>query len=324
MCLETNKRERLHFDGDIRTCYDGVEHRWRTACRMRGSNAGDEFTPIGEAASDGIHYVEKIAEGTWRIDERCLVNCYLLTGTERALLIDTGLGFGDVRAVVRGLSDLPLDVVLTHRHCDHAGGVAWFGSYYVHRNDLRPIYAITASRLACKVLLRMWMRMLAKMRRQGMDLPVDIGADTLTFTAPARGGRLMAMDESHVFHLGGRDISLVNVPGHTRGSIVLLDSREKLMFTGDDANPAIWMHLPGCTSLATWAPGCETILELADEYVPYAGHGRGLLERGQIAGVLERGRELIATRGNTILHHTDVYPSIDEVPNLTYDTARIH
>ncbi|WP_020388267.1 MBL fold metallo-hydrolase [Kribbella catacumbae] len=54
---------------------------------------------------------------------------YLLLGSERALLLDTGTGHADLRAVVDELlsgRDLELVVAHTHGHGDHVGGDAQF------------------------------------------------------------------------------------------------------------------------------------------------------------------------------------------------------
>lgn len=56
---------------------------------------------------------------------------YLLLGSERALLLDTGTGHADLRAVVDGLlagRDLELVVAHTHGHGDHVGGDDQFDS----------------------------------------------------------------------------------------------------------------------------------------------------------------------------------------------------
>lgn len=53
-------------------------------------------------------------------------HCYLLCGRERAILIDTGLGVSNIKAVVDSLSSLPLMVVTTHVHWDHIGGHGYF------------------------------------------------------------------------------------------------------------------------------------------------------------------------------------------------------
>ena len=60
---------------------------------------------------------------------------YLLLGRERALLIDTGLGVGNLRREVESLTDLPVSVALTHVHWDHIGGCAQFSPPAVHGEE---------------------------------------------------------------------------------------------------------------------------------------------------------------------------------------------
>ena len=60
---------------------------------------------------------------------------YLIVGTERALLFDTGLGIGDIRAAVSELTDLDIVVVNSHTHYDHVGGNHLFGSVYGTNTD---------------------------------------------------------------------------------------------------------------------------------------------------------------------------------------------
>ena len=47
---------------------------------------------------------------------------YLILGKERALLLDTGMGIGNIRAVAERLTKLPITVVNSHSHFDHVGG----------------------------------------------------------------------------------------------------------------------------------------------------------------------------------------------------------
>ena len=51
-------------------------------------------------------YPDTFMISEWRHWEE--THCYLLLGKERALLIDTGLGVGDLRAQVEQLTDLPV------------------------------------------------------------------------------------------------------------------------------------------------------------------------------------------------------------------------
>lgn len=54
------------------------------------------------------------------------VNSYLLVGKEAAVLIDTGYGDVDYYEVCQSITKLPLSVVVTHGHMDHAGGLYLF------------------------------------------------------------------------------------------------------------------------------------------------------------------------------------------------------
>lgn len=65
--------------------------------------------------------ISEIAKDTYLFNEFGLCNHYLLVGTERALLIDCGMGYYDLRATVERMTDKPYDVVITHGHPDHAG-----------------------------------------------------------------------------------------------------------------------------------------------------------------------------------------------------------
>ena len=64
-----------------------------------------------------------IAEGVWQLTDPFENRAYVVTGRERALLVDAMAGFGDVVAQASELAGgLPVTVALTHRHCDHVGG----------------------------------------------------------------------------------------------------------------------------------------------------------------------------------------------------------
>ena len=68
----------------------------------------------------GGYKVIPIDESTWALDEG-MVRSYLLAGTERAMLIDTGNGAGDLASAVRALTDKPVMLVNTHADPDHIG-----------------------------------------------------------------------------------------------------------------------------------------------------------------------------------------------------------
>ena len=248
---------------------------------------------------DDIYTTEQIAPDTYRIDEAGAVNCYLLTGEKKALLIDTGFGLGRLKEEVGTLTQLPVEAVLTHAHCDHAGGIGWFDHYYVHRNDTAPVYKLLSSHAAASLLLPKG----TKLPRQPLR-PKAI---------PIAGG--------FSFDLGSRTVLVKNVPGHTCGSIVLLDQKEKLMFTGDDINESLWMQLPGCTTLRQWLAGGRRLLSLAEEYEPWCGHGPGRQETGQMRATYEMVEELSQGK-NALLPHTIYYPDKGAWPQVVFNAAR--
>ena len=78
---------------------------------------------------------ERIDQDTYIISEYRHweeTHCYLLYGTNRSLLIDTGLGISNIYEEVRRLTDNPVTAVATHVHWDHIGGHKYFPDFYVH------------------------------------------------------------------------------------------------------------------------------------------------------------------------------------------------
>ena len=63
--------------------------------------------------------VEVIDDNTFAISEYKHweeTHCYLMCGTEKAVLIDTGLGVSNIRSVVDSLTTLPIMAVTTHAY----------------------------------------------------------------------------------------------------------------------------------------------------------------------------------------------------------------
>jgi hydroxyacylglutathione hydrolase len=68
----------------------------------------------------GSYMSWKLNENTWIINfMNGSQNMYLLEGREKALLIDTGWGAGNLRALVEKLTSKPVIVTNTHGHLDH-------------------------------------------------------------------------------------------------------------------------------------------------------------------------------------------------------------
>ena len=141
----------------------------------------------------------QLEDGLWMIDDG-ICHCYLVTGRDRAILLDTGLGVGNIRETTAGITDLPLTLVITHEHMDHLGGVSLFTDAYIS----------------------------------------EIEAGCLPGSVTAH-----YVKDGELFDLGGRVLEVMALPGHSVGSIALLNRAEGYMLTGDlFESEKILLHCP--------------------------------------------------------------------------------
>ena len=66
------------------------------------------------------HEARQITRGVWSVAEPSHVNMWLIEGTERSVLLDTGLGISKVRPLVEQLTSRRVSVVNTHYHFEQA------------------------------------------------------------------------------------------------------------------------------------------------------------------------------------------------------------
>ena len=146
--------------------------------------------------------VRQIAPGVYHIDEWGVASCYLVAGSERALLIDTGVGLGNMPGLVRTLTKLPVTVAATHAHCDHIGGAGGFGNIYVPAPEAR--HRAGQSR----AVRRAFLCTERGLRERG-------AAPAMLAKGPA--ARMLPLAAGRVFQLGGRTVKVLAAGGHTPG-----------------------------------------------------------------------------------------------------------
>ena len=204
--------------------------------------------------------VKELFPKVWLIDDHKAVNIYLVEGQDSSLLVDTGTGAADLFSQVKRLTGKPLIVVNTHGHSDHAGGNFQFRKIYVHPSDS------SAARLCATRKSREEAAM--DMLRGAIPAPEDI------YRGEENHTKLVSVKDGRIFFLGGRQIEVIETPGHTPGSICLLDKENRLLFSGDNDNTAVWLFLPESRPLTLYLKTLQTLYGRISEFdTLLPGHG---------------------------------------------------
>jgi len=137
--------------------------------------------------------------GDWMIVTTGNVHCYLLLGSEKALLIDTGYGDGDLRYLVESITDLPVMVVNTHTHLDHSGGNGfWEEAYIGHGGEGTAREVMSNKRL------------------------------------PYPDYTIHFLEDGQMISLGDREVEVITIGAHHASSLAFLDKKNKTLYCGDE------------------------------------------------------------------------------------------
>lgn len=179
---------------------------------------------------------------------------YLIAGSKRALLFDTGLGIGDIRAVVRELTDLPVTVLNSHTHFDHIGDNWQFDDILGLDNEYSRRNAAGAKHQDLKDTVIP--------ERFCGSLPSDFKPEA--YHIPPFKISHMVKDGDLV-DLGRRKLQIVVTPGHTPDSLSLFDKQNRLLFTGDTfyAGP-IFLYVPE-TSVSDYTNSVEKLAAMVPQ-----------------------------------------------------------
>ncbi len=181
--------------------------------------------------ADDWFKVHSVAPGVFAISEPRQyegVTSFLIVGSRRAVLFDTGLGVVAIDRVVRQLTAMPVTVINSHTHFDHVGGNRWFAD--VRNLDL-PFSVASAYGQVGEALREYASDTLAEDRVCG-PLPDSVRSRDYAIPTWRTSGNV---SDGELLNLGGRGrtLEVLRTPGHTPDSLVLLDRANGLLFTGD-------------------------------------------------------------------------------------------
>ena len=226
------------------------------------------------------------------VDPFLRANLFLVSGRDRDLLVDSGLGLASLREELAELFERPVIAAATHRHFDHTGGLHEFDEIVVHRDDAD---AVANAEGFASLRIEDYPpeelsgydpppSLLTALPRDGFDL----GSYAVAPVTPTR-----IVVEGEEIDLGDRRFEVLHLPGHTPGEIGLWEDETRTLLSGDcvyesgvllDELPEsdVPAYLRSMTRLRDLPArvvhgghdesfGRERLLELIDEYVRTRG-----------------------------------------------------
>lgn len=182
---------------------------------------------------------------SWRMEENG-VRSFLFEGTEKALLVDSGFGTGNIKETVDTLTELPVILVNTHADRDHIGCNALFEKAFMHPAEYDRYYQ---SAMAGHAICPLW--------------------------------------EGEIIDLGSRHFEVILIPGHTPGSIALLDAENRILISGDSVQAGgIFMFGPG-RNIEAYIVSMEKLYEMRERFdTVYPSHGPFPVEVGILSELI--------------------------------------
>ncbi len=171
-------------------------------------------------------------------------NSFLVFGSDASVLIDTGWeNDDDHRARVEYLREVNappiIEIIITHRHPDHAGG-----ALHLHRHASAPLSCHPSDR--------------ESIERDRLHGQAEIALEL-------RGGECR--------DLGGLTVEALHAPGHTIGSLALYIPQRGALFTSDTVMSISTTAInPRDGSLSQYLQTLNLFKEIGAR-VMYAGHG---------------------------------------------------
>jgi glyoxylase-like metal-dependent hydrolase (beta-lactamase superfamily II) len=225
--------------------------------------------------------VREIAENLFvfcepRHYENTIVN--LVVGEEKAALIDTGCGIGNLRSAIEDVTDKPIVVINTHTHADHLGGNYQFDEIAMFDHPLSR--RVTESGVSHQILST---DILAENLVSG-PWPRDFDRNAFAIP-PFRVTHWLR--EGDAIDLGGRKLQAIYTPGEAQDHICLLDRAERLLFCGDILlRGPVWTHLDG-GSLQDLIASYRKLMDCLDDFdhlMP--GHNQPWLDKELLPATL--------------------------------------
>ena len=202
-----------------------------------------------------MEHIKKIEDHFWIFEEDG-VRSFLFEGTDRAMLVDTGFGTLPLGEMTAELTPLPVFVVNTHTDKDHTGRNREFGPVCMHP---------------------------AEMEHYQNSLPEGCGPEDMR-----------PLWEGEVIDLGRWKFEVILTPGHTPGSVMLLEREKRMLISGDTVQDGTIFMFGEGRNMPAFQSSLRRIMALADAFdTVWPSHGGYPLAPDIIPDILQGSQDLL-------------------------------
>ena len=182
------------------------------------------------------------------------VRFFLLIGNERALMIDSGMNTPDAKAMAETITDLPIELMNTHADRDHVAGNDAFKQFYMSPAEAENLKA------------------------KGEELL----------------NRIVPVKEGDIIDLGNRPLEIIDNPGHTPGSIAILDINNRVLIGGDAIQDGTIFMFGPQRNIHDYVKSLKHILTFKHRFdTIYPSHGNFPVEPDIIERLIEGAESII-------------------------------
>ena len=176
--------------------------------------------------AESWYAIDSCPDNIFRISEKHIDpywsgNIWLVVGSSKALIVDTGTGIVPPNTVASSITDKPVIAVALCCYYDHSGGLYSFGERACHHLEADAVADNSNDKLASYFVKN---ASLSALPYKGFSLE-DYKAKSAKPTKIFR--------EGDIIDLGDRRLEVLHIPGRTPGSIALWEEESGYLFGGE-------------------------------------------------------------------------------------------
>lgn len=174
--------------------------------------------------------LKEIKKNIWGIGEFGhfeKVISYLIVGENKALLFDTGMGIGNIKAVIKQLTKLPITILNSHSHFDHIGGNSNFNDILIYNHLLSKRVAKSGYshfQLITNIENKLFLK----------HYPEEFDKHKYKIY-PFKWKR--TVNDSEIIKISPFYFKIIHTPGHSPDSLCLYEEKLGYLFSGDTIYP---------------------------------------------------------------------------------------